>query len=85
MSLQERLVRTYDGQLREAGETVDREGLDWKYRPLDPLELSVWEDTHRDDIRVKERRMRDYRGYAGPPGSGSGTDGLPGKMTRVKG
>lgn len=60
MSLQTVLVRiqSSDGGWMTPGETVDRDGLDWKFQPLDPAERDEWDVSVRDDARVEEARAR---------------------------
>ena len=61
MSLQRALVRLQiaypDCSLIDPGVVIDREGLDWKFQPLDPDEREEWSRTVRDDARVEKDRI----------------------------
>jgi len=60
MSAQIALVRIalIDSTLVDPGTVIDREGLNWKFRPTDPVELAEWEANHRDDERVADNRRQ---------------------------
>ncbi|KAA9019288.1 MULTISPECIES: hypothetical protein [Sphingobium] len=74
MSQQRALVRVQlpqpDDRIAEIGETVEREGLDWKFEPVDPAEWAVWNANHRNDERVANECRRTGQLPDVPPPAG---------------
>lgn len=74
MSQQRALVRLQlpkpDDRIVEVGEILEREGLNWKFEPLDPEEWAAWATDHRDEVRVANELRRTGQLPEVPPPAG---------------